>query len=334
MASPKPKLFSLDSAIPDSRESRTLTNPTPEPTAFAFPTTVTTKYDADPIIEAASKILAKQAAEKAERARLESKASSYYSQADESFHAKIMVAQRHFSTMALASTVHLPPSKPTSPALQMEFNQDIALAQSDEPSEHSAIATSISISKRNAQTSHLRTRSSSSVISARTRSMKNANAHTNPLTPPPAFPLPPTPKSVRSIAQHGRSYSDSSSFVTPKSKSSSVQTFEIDALSAQILPVLRPDVRVGSDIIVRDDWPESFSTHEYKTAFSGSSGMFRAMDEEEVEGLIIGSAPSSTPKSKRSKMMSIPENASFSSPEVHSTPKRRQHSKKHLSLPS
>ncbi|KAF9514142.1 hypothetical protein BS47DRAFT_1392719 [Hydnum rufescens UP504] len=333
MASPKPKLFSLDGSIPNSRESRTLTNPTPEPKAFAFPTVVAAKYDPDPIIEAASKILAEQAAQKAERARLESKASSYYSQPEESFHANIMVAQRHFSTMAFASTIHLPPSKPTTPSLQTEFD---ALVPDVEPSQDRPLGSSTAISKRSASSSsHLRTRSSSSVITARTQSMKDVNARSSPLTPPPAFPLPPTPQSVRSIAQHARSYSDSTSFVTPQSKKASIDTFEIDALSAQMLSSFPPDIHVGSDIIVRDEWRESFSTREYKTAFSGSSGMFRAIDEEEVEGLIIGgSAPSSTPKSKRSKMMSIPENASFSSPEVHSTPKRRQHSKKHFSLPS
>ncbi|KAF9508431.1 hypothetical protein BS47DRAFT_1397824 [Hydnum rufescens UP504] len=177
--------------------------------------------------------------------------------------------------------------------------------------------------------------SSSSVITACTQSMKDINARSSLLILPPAFPLPPTHRSMWTVAPHACSYSDLTSFIKPKSKNSLIKTFEINALSAQMLSTFPLDIRVGSDIIVWDEWQESFSTREYKATFSGSSGMFRAIDEDEVEGLIIGgSAPSSTPKSNQSKKMSIPENMSFSSPEVHSTPKQHQHSKKHFSLPS
>ncbi|KAF9505350.1 hypothetical protein BS47DRAFT_1400465 [Hydnum rufescens UP504] len=128
--------------------------------------------------------------------------------------------------------------------------------------------------------------------------MKDVNARSSLLILPPALPLPPMHRSAWTIALHACSYSDSTSFIKPKSKNSSIKTFEIDALSAQMLSTFPLDICVGSDIIVRDEWQESFSTCEYKATFSGSLGMFHAIDEDEVEGLIIGgSAPSSTPKS-------------------------------------
>lgn len=113
MVAPNSKLSTLTTPgePQDEDDARSPTPPAKSSGQVTFPVKVMT-YNADPIVAAASDILVKEAASKAERTRLESKASSYYSGADESLahQTKIMIAQRHYSTMALASTVTVPPS--------------------------------------------------------------------------------------------------------------------------------------------------------------------------------------------------------------------------------
>ncbi|KAF9506032.1 hypothetical protein BS47DRAFT_1399866 [Hydnum rufescens UP504] len=176
--------------------------------------------------------------------------------------------------MAFASTIHLPPSKPMTPSLQTEFNQGGSLIPDIEPSQDRPLGPSTAILKPSSS-SPLQMHSLSSVITACSQSMKEVNPQSSPLIPP-VFSLPPMPQFMWSVVPHTRSYSDSTSFLIPKSQKSSIETFKINAPSVQMLPTFPPDIHVRSDITVQDEQWESFSTCK---------------------------------------------NTSFSSPEVHSTPK-------------
>ena len=152
MGAPLPKLACMDPRVPSpfpGEDERTLTNPTPEPGAYPIKSTATGHngytYTADPVIEAATRILANQAADKAraERARLSSRVSAFTTRTgttadDEELHdslaevqqahAKVMVAQRrHFSSLAMANTITIPPvssrlsSAPPTPTGESEF---------------------------------------------------------------------------------------------------------------------------------------------------------------------------------------------------------------------
>lgn len=137
---------------------------------------------------------------------------------------------------------------------------------------------------------HLRSRSVSSTQSG----------HREPLTPPPAMPLPPVPQSVDTFrhvtTRHRRSVSVGHS--SGYSFSAVNNAPEIDALSAGMLPILVPGLNIGADVNVR------------------------------------GYSASSKPSVPVTAVMS----ESFSSPEGHSTPVqarkpagRKMH---HFSLPS
>ncbi|KAI0041310.1 hypothetical protein FA95DRAFT_1683291 [Auriscalpium vulgare] len=230
----------------------------------------------------------------------ESKSSAYLSSADESlaFNTRIMVAQRHYSTMA--TTVVLPAS-PTSPERRFP-----GLSPADA---EAALASGVSPAPT-FQQMHLRTRSASSA-SARF-----------PVSPPPASPLPPTPPSIRNGTArllHRKSYSSGFDFGAVGGQDAG----EIDALSAGLLPLLVPGLRVGADMRI-------------------------------TEGTRIpspaGSMGASSKRSRRSVLKSsfAPESEfggfSFSagSPEFHSTPHNSQRARKssghkrlhHFSLPS
>ncbi|KAJ7482400.1 hypothetical protein B0H11DRAFT_2022803 [Mycena galericulata] len=218
------------------------------------------------------------------RLRQDSKASSHVSAADESlaYASRIMVAQRHYS--ALAQTVVVPgsPEKRTSVG------------------GHLVAASGVGPTQSLRHPAHLRTRSGSSIQHSPTTDSFN-------ISPPPSFPLPPTPPNVRAARlahlKHKKSFSSGFSFGAVDDMN------EIDALTAGVLPLLVPGLKVGNNMKIKgslaDEWspPVSFSHN----------------------------------------CMSLAR--TFSSPEVHSTPARTRaqqarpkktsmHKRHHFSLPS
>ncbi|KAF9037860.1 hypothetical protein BDZ89DRAFT_1219832 [Hymenopellis radicata] len=159
------------------------------------------------------------------RIRKDSKASSHFSGGDASmaYASQIMIAQRHYSTLARTMLVSASPEKQgldvdgEAPLEDVDLNVDEALT--------SAV--------RRVSKSHLRTRSVSSVMEPSTPTEPRGYAP----SPPPAFPLPPTPPNVRAarLAKHKKSYSSGFSFGAVDDLN------EIDALTAGVLPILVPD---------------------------------------------------------------------------------------------
>lgn len=171
------------------------------------------------------------------RLRKESKASSYYTGADESmaYHTQIMVAQKHYSTLAQTMKVSTSPEKTGGAGDNFMSNQATASGRSRPTS------------------GHLRSRSVSSVVGPAVEFDRS-----NQATPPPNFPLPPTPPNVRAarLAKHKKSYSSGFSFGPVDDMN------EIDALTAGVLPLLVPGLRVGEGMKIKDgDWtpPGTFS---------------------------------------------------------------------------
>lgn len=170
----------------------------------------------------------------------DSKASSYYSGTDESvaFATKIMIAQRHYS--ALAMTINVPPSP------KRKMPQDIAAT--------TAVQVEAVRTPETKRHSHLRARSITSVSSI----------PRDAISPPPSTPLPPTPPALRNFKAasaakrlaHRKSYSSTAeefSFGPIESDN----TREIDALSAGLLPLLVPSIKVGEDMKITDGWKMS-----------------------------------------------------------------------------
>ena len=230
-----------------------------------------------------------------ELGRKKSKTSSYYSTTDEAvLHtARVMVAQKHYS--ALAMTMVVPPSPDP---------QRMSFAVTPEEMEPTGIASGVAIYERTEGRSHCRTRSTSSISTSRSR---------NVISPPPAFPLPPTPPSVKAARAmaHKRSYS------------SGLSMTEIDALSAGILPNLVPGLKIGNDVKVTDSWRFSTASHTKGSMTGNTFDDFIAGLPQELGGLP----------------------GEFSSPEFHSTPatngkkvgqrtRKAGHKRHHFSLPS
>lgn len=227
--------------------------------------------------------------------RKQSKASSYYSGSDETqLHtARVMIAQKHYSTLAM--TMVVPPSPDPE---RKSFNA------SPEEVETTGIASGVAIHERSEGRSHCRTRSTSSISTSRSR---------NVISPPPAFPLPPTPPSVKAARAmaHKRSYS------------SGLSITEIDALSAGILPHLVPGLKIGEGVRISGDWRLSSASHIRGSMTGKTFDDFLANLPNELGGLP----------------------GEFSSPEFHSTPatngkkvgqkaKKVGHKRHHFSLPS
>ncbi|KAI0940092.1 hypothetical protein AcV5_001290 [Taiwanofungus camphoratus] len=253
------------------------------------------------------------------RTRKDSKASSYFSGGSEAYATQIMIAQRHYSTLALTMVVPPSPSSPDRPpSPERRSMDDAALRVSVTGVETSVAGASTRASQ------HLRSRSVSSVSAADPRF---------PMSPPPSSPLPPTPPSIKELrerqarlAQHRRSQSHSSSLLGFSfGPVAGDDVAEIDALSAGLLPLLVPGLKVGPDVKIREDWNSPASTFSKGTK----------------------NARTSAGSSKGSKIVP-PElgglSSEFSSPEMHSTPPMRRpaapkektsaHKRHHFSLPS
>lgn len=222
------------------------------------------------------------------RIRKESKSSSHLSAgADDSvaFGSRIMVAQRHYS--ALAQTVVVPNRESVGTSTLMS-------------------AASGAANKRTSHSSHLRSRSVTSVNTGNGCSTPTDREFN--ISPPPSFPLPPTPPNVRAarLAMLAHKKSFSSGF----SGKEIDDINEIDAMTAGVLPFLVPGLTVGDEMRIKDD-------HSPPGTFSKSKG-----------------------KKVAKKLTEFGED--FSSPEVHSTPARKRqprgrkesgHKKNHFSLP-
>ncbi|KAF8528778.1 hypothetical protein BU17DRAFT_37112 [Hysterangium stoloniferum] len=226
------------------------------------------------------------------RPRKESKASSYYSGGDESlaYKTQIMVAQRHYS--AMATTVYLGPTSPQEQSGAVSGSNNVL---------NDAVSTGV---QRGITKSHMRSQSASSSLKTPRSSMQ----HRFPLTPPPASPLPPTPPNVRAL-QHSRS--QSSSGASGFSFGPIGNANQIDSLSAGVLPLLVPGLKVSKNVIAPELRP-SRSREQAKT--------------------------SHTPPRDEEFGLGFTTSTSFNSPELHSTParpsRRAGNRWKHFSLPS
>ena len=228
------------------------------------------------------------------RLRKDSKVSSaHISGGDESlaYASRIMIAERHYS--ALAQTVLVPGP---SPEERDSVDANLAFAATTGAAPLNAVRDS----------AHLRTRSVSSISGPKTP----ITGDSFNLSPPPSFPLPPTPPSVR--AARLASLAHKKSFSSGFSLGPVDDMNEIDALTAGVLPLLVPGLNVDGMRIKDGDWTSPGT-------FSKSKGKKLAEKLNEF-------------------------GADFSSPQVHSTPARRRpreprgrktpaHKRNHFSLP-
>ncbi|KIP02106.1 hypothetical protein PHLGIDRAFT_310310 [Phlebiopsis gigantea 11061_1 CR5-6] len=231
----------------------------------------------------------------------DSKASSCYSGTDDSvaFATQIMIAQRHYSTLAMTMVFPPSPERRTSQRTAAATGVEVEITPAHESKRHS----------------HLRARSTSSTMNSTPRSAISA---------PPSTPLPPTPPTVKSF----KAASASRRLAHRKSYSSSAEEFsfgpiendntkEIDALSAGLLPLLIPGIKVGHDMKITEGWNMS------PTVVSMNTKQRKSRLPSEMGGV----------------------SSEFLSPQDHSTPntyktqaertrKPSTHKRNHLSLPS
>ncbi|KIJ69756.1 hypothetical protein HYDPIDRAFT_78117 [Hydnomerulius pinastri MD-312] len=286
LISPVPRL----SVMPpeDEKDTGPLTPPLPMQDDTSFPSTIPPTPQSTNSAELG-------------RMRKESKASSHLSGGDEAYAgyaSRIMIAQRHYS--ALATTVVVPASPE-----KMEGTGDLLTVATGVAYEPVATPTS---------SSHLRSRSASSIV--------GQAITTSDISPPPSQPLPPTPPNIRNakLAKqliHRKSYSSGFSFGAVVNDDIN----EIDALTAGVLPLLVPGLKVGQDMRVRD-W-------EFSPPLSST---------------VTKKKPSRAPKESAGSDFGVLAREEFSSPQLHSTPaqgrkehrgrKVSAHKRNHFSLPS
>ncbi|KAL4076429.1 hypothetical protein V8B97DRAFT_1921875 [Scleroderma yunnanense] len=281
LMSPVPRLAVLP--IDEEKEDGERTPPLPMQEEPSFPSTL-------PLTPAST-----NSAELG-RIRKESKASSHLSGGEETFASRIMIAQRHYS--AVATTVVVP----ASPERQEELVDGVV-----------SVATGIALDPDvtpNAN-SHLRSRSVSSVI--------GQAITTGDISPPPSDPLPPTPPNIRNakLAQqqliHKKSYSSGFSFGAVGDGDIN----EIDALTAGVLPLLVPGLKVGDEMKIKN--------FEFSPPLSST----------------VAKKPRAL-KAARGSDFGVLTRDEFSSPQLHSTPaqecrrvrKISAHRRNHFSLPS
>ena len=206
------------------------------------------------------------------RMRKESKASSHFS-GDEAFATRIMIAQRHYSAVATTVVVPASPERTEAPPglLSVATGVDVVPTVVPTPS------------------SHLRSRSVSSIA-----------VHTSDITAPPSQPLPPTPPNIRNAKQtakqllHRKSRSSDFSFGAVVND----DIKEIDALTASVLPLLVPGLKLGAEMKIRD-W-EEFSPPLSSTVAKKKPGRLAEAPAGSEFGVLRGD--------------------NFASPQFHSTP--------------
>ncbi|KAH8830259.1 hypothetical protein DL96DRAFT_1592192 [Flagelloscypha sp. PMI_526] len=189
------------------------------------------------------------------RLRRESRTSSHLSGVEESMGhaAKIMVAQRHYSTMAQTYKVSSSPGR-------------VNL-------ENASITSGVEVARR--MSGHLRTRSANSIIGPQTPTYSSFDhlTHVSP-SPPPSFPIPPTPPKVRaarlSALKHKKSFSSGYSFGPVDNMN------EIDALTAGVLPLLVPGLNIGENMVIKDG---KYSPPHYKSTQNKKASRLRQLEE-------------------------------------------------------
>ena len=154
------------------------------------------------------------------------------------FASRIMVAQRHYSALAQTVVVCGPSS-------------DNHEAVNDEAV--SGVTTGAVTASTARQSAHLRSRSASSINGPGTPNTRS----TFNISPPPSFPLPPTPPNVRAARlaslAHKKSFSSGFSFGAVDDMN------EIDALTAGVLPLLVPGIKMDGMKVREGDWIPSSS---------------------------------------------------------------------------
>lgn len=163
---------------------------------------------------------------------------------------RIMTAERHYS--ALARTIVVPPS----PTLDKRTSTSTSSSRFDKSSKDAyttAAETTPSIPRAN---THLRSRSASSI------NKSSFSGPRSPISPPPSTPLPPTPPSK--ILQDNESPSSGFSFNAVDDIN------EIDSLSAKLLPLLVPGLKLGPNIRVQDS-PQKMNLQGFSSTMSFSS---------------------------------------------------------------
>lgn len=229
------------------------------------------------------------------RMRKESKASSHFS-GDDGFATRIMIAQRHYSAVATTVVVPASPERTEAGLLSVATGVDV-------------VPTIVPTSS-----SHLRSRSVSSISD---QAVSRAD-----ISAPPSQPLPPTPPNIRHAKQTAKQLlhrkSRSSDFSFGAAVNDNLK--EIDALTAGILPLLVPGLKLGEEMKVRG-W-EEFSPPFSSTVTKKKPGRV-AKPVAESEFGVLG-------------------RDNLASPQFHSTPaqgKRSRrgkvlgHRKNHFSLP-
>lgn len=226
-----------------------------------------------------------QSKNSAELGRMQSAASSHYSTAEDreslAYNHRIMIAQKHYSAVA----------------------QTFMVAGTSPEKVTDASATGADVKRHS--NGHLRARSITS--------LNRSNSNGAP-SPPPSFPLPPTPptlKNARMRAKMGHRKAMSSGAFSLSALDENMN--EIDALTAGLLPMLVPGLKVGKEMKVRDDIsPAGTFSKASKKKLSREFGGFGGVDGE------------------------------FSPPDMQSTPAQRRdararkisgHKKNHYSLP-
>ncbi|KAG2105097.1 uncharacterized protein F5147DRAFT_754033 [Suillus discolor] len=148
------------------------------------------------------------------------------------FASRIMVAQRHYSALATTVIVTASPEKKCGDLL--------------------TVTTGVGVERKPvlSSSSHLRSRSVSSVIG-----QAISTDYSPSPSRPPSQPLPPTPPNVRLAKQqstrtliHRKSYSSGYSFGATVND----DVNEIDVLTAGVLPLLVPGLKVGNDMKLKD----------------------------------------------------------------------------------
>lgn len=162
--------------------------------------------------------------------------SSYYSATDSlAVMTRIMTAQRHYS--ALAKTMVIAPSP------DKRANSVI--------STRSAYTSAAEATQATRSTSHLRSRSTSSI------NKSSVSGPRSPISPPPSTPLPPTPPRKEDISQTSGYSFDAVEDIN-----------EIDSLSAKLLPLLIPGLKIGSDIRIQESPRSVLQGFTSATSFS------------------------------------------------------------------
>ncbi|KAG6896630.1 hypothetical protein C0992_007036 [Termitomyces sp. T32_za158] len=178
-----------------------------------------------------------------ERHRKDSIVSSRLSEARDSiaYAGKVMIAQRHYSALAQTIVVACPSEKDQSAKAGKVFGS----------------ATGAMSANVIHQSIHLRSRSVSSINGPQNLT---SGASLTP-SPPPTFPLPPTPPRMKAAR-----------FVCPTKSFSSGYSFgpvedmnEIDSLSARVLPLLVPGINLNGIKIREEDYSPIDTSNKSKS---------------------------------------------------------------------